>query len=182
MSAQVVVPPTVHLDREGRPYTVRSYRDEDLPALRAMYLDFEPKRIAQGLPPQDGAGIDRWLALVLPRGIHLVVEVEGRLVGHFMLIPMDGDAVELANFLHQSVRGRGIGTALNRVAVELARQAGYRRVWLSVEPSNRAAVKSYERAGFRRLPGSLWAREIEMEALTGLEEPGAAAVGSSPPG
>lgn len=135
-----------------------------------MYVDFEPKRVAQGLPPQDEAAIDRWLSRVLPRGIQVVVEVDGRLVGHFMLIPMDGDAVELANFLHQSVRGRGIGTALNRMAIQLAREAGFRRVWLSVEPSNCAAVKSYQRAGFRPRPASLLAREIEMEALTGLDD------------
>jgi L-amino acid N-acyltransferase YncA len=60
------------------------------------------------------------------------------------------------------VRNRGIGTALNRAAVAAARADGNRRVWLSVEPSNRAAILSYERAGFRRLPGSLWAPEIEM--------------------
>jgi hypothetical protein len=33
---------------------------------------------------------------------------------------------------------------------------------LSVEPGNRAAVRSYEKAGFRRLPGSNWAPEVEM--------------------
>jgi hypothetical protein len=36
-------------------------------------------------------------------------------------------------------------------------------VWLSVEPGNRAALRTYEQAGFRRLPGSLWLPEIEME-------------------
>ncbi|MBI4543292.1 MAG: GNAT family N-acetyltransferase, partial [Gemmatimonadetes bacterium] len=39
----------------------------------------------------------------------------------------------------------------------------YQRVWLSVEPSNRSAVRSYEKVGFQRLPGSLWAPEMEME-------------------
>ncbi|MGH7445308.1 MAG: GNAT family N-acetyltransferase, partial [Longimicrobiales bacterium] len=85
--------------------------------------------------------------------------------GHVMLIPMDGDAVELANFLHQSVRNRGIGTHANAVALDVARERGLRAVWLSVEPSNRAAVRSYEKVGFQRRPGSLWAPEIEMEVL-----------------
>ena len=160
--------PAARVDREGRPYTVRPYQDADLAELRAMYLDFEPKRVAQGLPPSDEAGLDRWLASVLPHGTHLVVHVEGRLAGHVMLLPMDGDAAELANFLHQSVRSRGIGTELNRIALEIARRNGFRRVWLSVEPSNRAAVKSYRRAGFQPRPGSLWAREIEMEATTSV--------------
>jgi len=64
--------------------------------------------------------------------------------------------------LHQSIRGKGIGTALNKLAIRLANEAGYRRVWLSVEPANRAAVRSYEKVGFKRLSGSYWAPEVEM--------------------
>jgi ribosomal protein S18 acetylase RimI-like enzyme len=84
--------------------------------------------------------------------------------GHLMLIPMDdGVSTELAIYLHQSIRGRGIGTAMNRVAVNLARLAGYRRVWLSVEVTNVAAIRSYQKAGFKRTTATLWAHEIEME-------------------
>jgi hypothetical protein len=50
------------------------------------------------------------------------------------------------------------------MALDVARAEGYGSVWLCVEPFNRAAVRSYEKAGFRRLPGTLWAPEIEMEA------------------
>ncbi|MBX6365056.1 MAG: GNAT family N-acetyltransferase [Gemmatimonadetes bacterium] len=150
-------------DKKGRTFRVRYLTPADRPALRAMYRDFEPKRAAQGLPPAGDAALDRWLDRVLATGTHLVVEVDDVLAGHAMLIPMEEEgAAELANFLHQSVRNRGIGTELNRIAVDLARDAGYRRVWLSVEPSNRAAVRSYEKAGFRLLPGFLWAPEVEM--------------------
>jgi RimJ/RimL family protein N-acetyltransferase len=150
-------------DREGKPFLVRRYEADDRAALETMYADFEPKRVAQGLPPDNGA-IGRWLDRVLPRGQHLVVDVDGRVLGHLMLMPMDDGKVELATFLHQSIRNRGIGTELNRMALLIARDAGARSVWLSVEPSNRAAVRSYHKAGFQRRPGSLWAPEIEMEA------------------
>lgn len=150
-------------DREGQPFLVRRYEPDDRTALEKMYRDFEPKRAAQGLPPDNGA-LDRWLDAVLSRGQHLVVEVGGELLGHLMLMPIDDGKLELANFLHQSIRNRGIGTELNRMALLLARDAGARSVWLSVEPSNRAAVRSYHKAGFQRRPGSLWALEIEMEA------------------
>lgn len=130
-----------------------------------MYAEFEPKRRAQGLPPAGTEQIGRWLDRVLAAGVHLVVEVEARIQGHVMLIPMDGDGAELANFLHQSIRGRGIGTALNRVILEEARYRGLRRVWLSVEPSNRAALRSYRSVGFQLLPGSAWAQEVEMELV-----------------
>src|SRR5690606_20014607 len=154
--------PLQQTDRSGRPYLVRHYDPADRAALEAMYADFEPKRAAQGLPPERPERLRAWLDRVLSAGMHLVVEVGGRVLGHVMLIPMDGGTTELANFLHQSIRNRGIGTALNRLAAELAREAGYRRLWLSVEPSNRAAVRSYQNAGFRQLPGSLWGPEIDM--------------------
>ena len=149
-------------DRQGHPFVVRRYEPDDRAALEQMYDDFEPKRGAQGLPPDNGA-IGRWLDRVLSRGQHVVVEVDGELLGHLMLMPMEDGRLELANFLHQSIRNRGIGTELNRMALLLARDAGATSVWLCVEPSNRAAVRSYQKAGFRRRPGSLWAPEIEME-------------------
>lgn len=152
-------------DKRGRPFRVRPYAPEDRAALEAMYADFEPKRAAQGLPPEGEAAVRRWLDRVLPRGTQLVVEVGGRVLGHVMLIPMDADTLELANFLHQSIRNRGIGTALNRVGLELARGAGFRKVWLSVEPTNRAAVRSYQKAGFEASAASILAPEIEMVAV-----------------
>jgi L-amino acid N-acyltransferase YncA len=155
--------PAALLDREGRPFVVRRLRPEDRLALEAMYRAFEPKRVAQGLPP-DEPRLVAWLDRVLAHGVHMVVDVDGEVSGHLMLLPMDDGRVELANFLHQSSRNRGIGTTINRVALDVARAHGWRAVWLCVEPSNRAAVRSYEKAGFRRLPGSLWAPEIEMQA------------------
>lgn len=150
-------------DKTGEPFLLRRYAPGDRAALEAMYAGFEPKRCAQGLPPGDLPGIRRWLDRVLGLGGHIVVEVGGRVLGHAMLIPMEDGGAELANFVRQSVRGRGIGTALNEAAVALARDSGYTRVWLCVEPWNRAAVRSYLKAGFRVISGSMWAPEIEME-------------------
>lgn len=151
------------MDREGRPFIVRRYVPEDRLALEAMYRSFEPKRCAQGLPP-DEPRIAAWLDRVLAHGVHMIIEIDSEAFGHLMLLPMGDGRVELANFLHQSIRNRGIGTIINRVALDIAREQNWSAVWLCVEPFNRAAVRSYEKAGFRRLPGSLWAAEIEMQA------------------
>ena len=145
-------------------FSTRAYQQSDRDDLIAMYADFEPKRAAQGLPPTGEGKIGIWLDRILKRGQHMVVHVDGLLRGHIMLVPMDDGSLELANFLHQSVRNRGIGTALNALALRLARDAGHSRVWLSVEPGNKAAVRSYEKVGFKKLPGSNWAPEIEMTA------------------
>jgi RimJ/RimL family protein N-acetyltransferase len=128
-----------------------------------MYLTFEPKRVAQGLPPADATQIGRWLDSVLAIGHHLVVETGSVIMGHGMLLPYVPGAAELANFLHQSMRDRGIGTALNRALIDLGREHELKRIWLCVEPSNRRAIRSYEKAGFRRRPSTVWAPEVEME-------------------
>ena len=158
--------PLLLFDKHGEPFLVRQMEPADRAALHSMYLDFTPKRAAQGLPPETDYAQKRWLDHVLKGGDHLLVEVNDEVRGHLMLIPMDdGVTTELAIYLHQSIRGRGIGTAMNRVAVNLARLAGYRRVWLSVEVTNVAAIRSYQKAGFKRTPATLWAHEIEMEVV-----------------
>jgi GNAT superfamily N-acetyltransferase len=151
-------------DKTGTPFIVRDYQLVDRVGLEAMYEDFDPKRAAQGLPPEKVDAVRRWLDGVLPQGRHLVVEVAGRVLGHVMMVPMNG-RTEMASFLHQSIRGRGIGTAAHGVALEVCRGAGWHHLWLSVRPMNRAAIRSYEKVGFRMLAGSLWEPELEMELL-----------------
>jgi RimJ/RimL family protein N-acetyltransferase len=150
-------------DKLGGTFHTRPQTAADHHALYRMYLSFEPKRVAQGLPPAHPDQIRRWLDRILAEGYHLVVEVGGALVGHGMLLPYRPGSAELANFLHQSVRERGIGTALNAALLELGRQQGLRSVWLSVEPVNRRAIRSYEKVGFRRRSTSILSPELEME-------------------
>lgn len=162
--------PVTLTDKLGEPFLLRPFRESDRRALGVMYDEFEPKRVAQGLPPEDAQQRARWLDSVLGAGHHLVVETGGRVVGHGMLLPFQEHDAELANFLHQETRDRGIGTALNRALLELGRELGVHRVWLSVEPFNRRAIRSYEKVGFQRRPMSPWTPEVEMEVF--LERPG----------
>jgi ribosomal protein S18 acetylase RimI-like enzyme len=100
---------------------------------------------------------------VLSQGTHLLTFRDSALVGHALLVPTGEEGVsEYAVFLHHDVRGRGLGTELNRAAIEAARAAGLKGLWLSVEPHNRAALRSYEKAGFTLLPGTLFSSEAEM--------------------
>ena len=151
-------------DRTGNAFRVRELSATDRGALERFYEDFEPKRAAQGLPPEGPHRLQRWLNNILRDGIHLAVEREGELVGHALLVPTERPEVaEYAIFLDRDVRGRGVGTQVNRAAAGVARERGLRQLWLTVEPHNRAAVRSYEKAGFRFLPGTVFAPEAEME-------------------
>jgi ribosomal protein S18 acetylase RimI-like enzyme len=146
----------------GQP-VIRPLGPDDRTRLEQMYEGFQPKRAAQGLPPDGPRRLRAWLDDVIARGQHLVaVTAKGLIVGHVMLVPVDQDTTELANFVDHRFRGHGLGTALNRAAVELARSTGWSRVWLCVDPTNRAAIRSYTKAGFLAAPGTAWAPEIEM--------------------
>ncbi len=153
-------------DKHGRAFDVRFLADGDRAALLRFYEEFEPKRGAQGLPPKGTERVKRWLATVLAQGIHLVALRDGDLIGHALLVPTHAEGVsEYAIFLREDERGQGVGTELTRACIEVAREAGVRRLWLSVELQNRAAVRSYEKAGFHFLPGTIYSPEAEMELM-----------------
>jgi len=156
--------PSDGMDRDGIAFHVRAFRPTDRPELEAFYQAFEPKRSAQGLPPEGASRISAWLDRILSRGMHLVAERDGDLIGHGFIMPTpDPDTGEYAIFLRRECRGRGIGTDLNRTMIEAARRAGIGKLWLTVQPTNRAAVRAYEKAGFRFVPATAFGPEPEME-------------------
>ncbi|HEX2205354.1 MAG TPA: GNAT family N-acetyltransferase [Longimicrobium sp.] len=158
--------PLTLADKEGRMFTVRPFEPADRAGLEAFYDAFDPKRAAQGLPPEGPVRVARWLDGILGSGTHLVVEREGRMIGHAMLIPTGTEGMsEYAIFLDREVRGQGVGTQVNRVSVEVARTMNVEKLWLSVEPTNRPALRSYEKAGFRFRPGTVYSPEVEMEMV-----------------
>jgi diamine N-acetyltransferase len=158
--------PAERRDKDGNPFVVRLFTDDRREALDDFYRRFEPKRGAQGLPPSGDDRVARWLDMVLPDGVHLVAETADRLVGHGLLMPTGRtDVGEWAIFLEKEHRGRGIGTEMNRISVEVARLLELRKLWLSVEPHNRPAVRSYEKVGYRFLSSAIFSPEAEMELI-----------------
>jgi ribosomal protein S18 acetylase RimI-like enzyme len=147
--------------------TIREYRPEDLPKLLAMYGTFEPRGAARGLPPVREEKTQRWLRHLGARASSLIaVELDGegreRVAGHVILAEGDDNDAELALFVHQDYRRRGLGTDLTRAAIEHARRQGRARLWLTVAPENAAAIQVYRKAGFHMQPGK-WFPDHEME-------------------
>jgi ribosomal protein S18 acetylase RimI-like enzyme len=85
---------------------------------------------------------------------HLVAELGGRVVGYVRL----GFPTPLASNAHvrqirglavaEEARGRGVGRALVRAAVDRARAQGFRRITLRVLGHNAPARRLYESEGF----------------------------------
>ncbi len=54
-------------------------------------------------------------------------------------------------YLDHSYHGRGIGSKALQYAIDIARRDGYRFLRLNVNKNNAAAIRAYERNGFRRI-------------------------------
>ena len=83
-----------------------------------------------------------------------VARVDGRIVGSLTLafyrIPTGLKAWIEDVVVDDSVRGRGVGAALNEAALAVARARGAKDVSLTSRPSREAANRLYQRIGFER--------------------------------
>lgn len=138
-------PPRTVADGADRTIRLR-VADDDRAALAAMYDDFGVGDRAQGIPPADPDRRSRWLDRI-DAGLGVLAKHADRAVGHGVLLS-GGPGHELALFVHPDYRGAGVGTALLDALLGLGRTSGVERVWLSVQRSNRPAVRLYRNAGF----------------------------------
>ncbi|TCC52541.1 GNAT family N-acetyltransferase [Kribbella capetownensis] len=77
----------------------------------------------------------------------LVAEQDGRIVGLLTYTLADGD-LEVVT-IDAPVRHLGVGSALLTAAIEVAREAGVRRLWLITTNDNLDALRFYQRRGLR---------------------------------
>jgi ribosomal-protein-alanine N-acetyltransferase len=78
-----------------------------------------------------------------------VAAADSRVLG-FVVSRKTAEEAEILNLaVLPEARRQGIGSRLLVQVLEEARQAGARRVWLEVRASNAAAIRFYERHGFR---------------------------------
>lgn len=100
-------------------------------------------------------------AYAAPRSAYFVVERDGVVEGGGGVAPLEGgdaDTCELRKmyFLPQ-LRGLGAGTAVMARCLEAARGFGFRRCYLETLGGMDAAMRLYERSGFRRIDGPMGA-------------------------
>lgn len=108
-------------------------------------------QLSRSAEPVDGealTGVARW-----PGNRLLVARVDGEIMGTLTLvvfpIPTGQRAWIEDVVVDAAARGRGVGAALTREAVRLARAAGARTVDLTSRPSRAAANRLYQRLGFQ---------------------------------
>jgi putative acetyltransferase len=148
---------------EAADFAIRPIEAGDDAAMAAIIRAVMPEFGAVG----DGFAINDpevdWMhrAYAIPRAAYFVAEADGRVLGGGGVAPLlggDGDTCELRKmYFLPGLRGRGAGAAMMARCLDAARGFGFRRCYLETLSGMDAAMKLYERSGFRRIDGPLGA-------------------------
>jgi ribosomal protein S18 acetylase RimI-like enzyme len=107
--------------------------------------------LSNSAPPLDAEALAGVISQ--PGSNLLIARTNGQIVGMLTLVTFEiptGLRAWIEDVVvNDSVRGKGIGTALTREAIRLARERGARTVDLTSRPSRQAAHRLYEGLGFK---------------------------------
>ena len=144
-------------------FSIRPIRAADDPAMAAVIRTVMPEFGACG----DGFAINDpevdWMsrAYAEPRHAYFVVERGDRVLGGGGVAPLaggDGSVCELRKmYFLPEARGIGAGAAMMATCLQAARGFGFACCYLETLTGMDAAMRLYERSGFRRIDRSLGA-------------------------
>ena len=129
--------------------------------------------------PMDRESFEDIFIDLLPTGTLYVVEIEGKVIGSYRLIPKrdrQAHTIYLGGFVvASSIKGRGIGAKILRHVAQVAGNEGKTRIELTVDTENEPAISLYQKIGFviegrirnsyRRLPENRYFDEFLMGLL-----------------
>ncbi len=138
--------------KDGRKVLLRTYRPQDKESLISFYATLSPETLRWALPPYDRPRVERMVSN-LANAIILIAQDKNRVVGHLHIYTQSFNRAkglgELFIYLHQDYQNIGLGNAMMRESIELAREKGLHRIGLSVIAPNHRAIKLYEKVGFK---------------------------------
>ena len=150
-------------DKLGRLIRIRAYGESDYNDLREMYDSFEPKGLEAGLPPPDEKVRHKWIDQVVSSFFNVLALHRGRIIGHAALdIDAANACPEYSVFISKEFRYRGIGTELSEIMKEIARNAGCRKIWLTVRTGNTCAIRVFKKVRFEFRGDIGIEREMEL--------------------
>jgi RimJ/RimL family protein N-acetyltransferase len=138
--------------KDGREATLRSPIADDKERLFVMFSTMSESALKWGMPPYTRERIERWFAA--PQDMIGIAALDGdRAVGWCSIYkqphPRRKGIGDLGIYLHQDFQGVGLGTAMTKQVLALAKEQGMHRIGLEVVADNKAAIVLYKKAGFR---------------------------------
>jgi RimJ/RimL family protein N-acetyltransferase len=146
-------------------FVVRPARAADGRAQAELFAAVAEER--DGIATEPPVDIDQRTAqFARSASASIVAVADGRIIGGIHLEASRFGFAEIGMNVDRGWRGRGVGTALVRAAIELARGQGLHKLCLEVFPHNTAGIALYAKCGFveegrrvkqyRRANGELW--------------------------
>jgi RimJ/RimL family protein N-acetyltransferase len=139
--------------KDERRVSLRPYRPSDKEGLVSMYSSLSQESLRWSMPPYNRERIE-WWTTNLENRIILIAHDGERIVGHLQISigtsPRFREMGELIIYLHQEFQNLGLGAAMMKEGIGLARERGLHRVELGVIADNHRAIRLYEKVGFRR--------------------------------
>ena len=136
---------------------IRPIRADDDAAMAAVIRTVMPEFGATGCGFAINDPEVDWMSLAYaePRHAYFVVERDGAVLGGGGIAPLaggDGDTCELRKmYFLPEARGFGAGAAMMATCLDAARGFGFARCYLETLSGMDAAMRLYERSGFRRI-------------------------------
>lgn len=121
--------------------------------IRSCFADFNAP--TKGTVFEDPTTDDLYNFFKKEKSVFYIAEENREIVGSCGIYPTENlpeDTAELVKFyLTKNSRGQGIGRALMEIALEAAKQMGYRKIYIESLPEFSKAVSIYEKQGFKHL-------------------------------
>ena len=138
--------------KDGREVVVRRFSEGDKDGVAEMMASLSDEALRWGMPPYTRERLERgWWSRI--ENVVALVAVDGdRVAGYAGLRkfshPRRRGNSDYVIYLHQDYHNVGLGTAMTRSIVDLARKEGLHRIGLSVVADNEIAIQVYEKVGF----------------------------------
>jgi RimJ/RimL family protein N-acetyltransferase len=153
--------PATFLAKNGRHLRLELLTEADEHGLAQMYLDYRPRNSFQGLPPLKDEVCACWVQQMVRTGTNVVARDGRPVLGHLALFAVDDGRCEMLVVVTPAFQNFGLGTRLTELAVDLADELGYQKIWLPVEATNVRARHIYAKCGFQYLSRES-TRELDM--------------------
>jgi putative acetyltransferase len=148
---------TVFTLKSGKRVNFRPIQSGDTEMLWKMFSKLSDKSLSNLAPPFTKERIERWTSNIDYDKILTLVAVvqekdEQRIVGSASLSlnqrEISRHTAELAIAVHDDFQNMGIGTALLKLQLGIAKMKRLNKIWLLVNTDNDRAVHIYQKAGF----------------------------------
>jgi RimJ/RimL family protein N-acetyltransferase len=137
--------------KNGRIVQIKKLQLEDKEKLVEMYAALSKEAVQWGMPPYTREILERWLGN-MQNLIALAAFYGDRIVGHVQIYKLPHSrrkgTGDIVMYLHQDFHNIGLGTAMFKELLELAKKERMHRIGLHVIADNKRAIHLYEKFGF----------------------------------